>query len=115
MSGVGKLSFTVWPTHAGAVNERGEEPMGDHDYERGQIFWSVNEQGRLVGHVTISVPRGTLDWTHIVYTHHPTKPGFIAASKLAQAFRLPDGGVIDLIDITDADVQPLQPDRVLHD
>jgi hypothetical protein len=113
--GDGTLSFVVWPTHAGAVNERGEEPMGDRDYERGQIFWSLNEQGRLVGHVRISVPSGPLDWTHIIYTHHPTKPGFITAQKLGQPFRLPDGGSIDLIDITDEDVKPLNPDKVLHD
>lgn len=113
--GDGTLAFTVWPTHAGAVNERGEEPMGSPLYERGQIGWSLNEQGRIVGHVRISVPPGTKDWTHIIYTHHPSQPGFITASKLAQPFRLPDGGTIELIDITDVDVQPLTPDKVLHD
>jgi hypothetical protein len=111
----GTLSFVVWPTHAGAVNDLGEEPMGHPDYQRGQIHWAVNEQGRLVGNVRISVPPGRRDWVHIVYTHHPTTPGFITASKLAQPFRLPDGGTIDLMDITDVDVQPLTPDKVLHD
>jgi hypothetical protein len=113
--GDGVLSMVVWPTYAGAVNERGEEPMGDPDYERGQIFWALNEQGRLVGHCRINVPRGALDWTHIIYTPHPTHPGFIAAQKLGQPFRLPDGGAIDMIDITDADVSVLNPDPVLHD
>jgi hypothetical protein len=113
--GDGTLAFVVWPTHAGAVNARGEEPMGHRDYERGQIFWSMNEQGRLVGRVRILVPPGNQDWTHIIYTHNPTKPGFITASKLAQPFQLPDGGTIELIDITDVDVQPLTPDKVLHD
>lgn len=114
-AGDGTLSFVVWPTHAGAVNEYGEEPIGDPDYERGQIFWGLNEQGRLVGHVEISVPRGTKDWTHIIYTHHPTTPGFITASKLAQPFRLPSGGTIKLLDITDEDVRPLNPEPVLRD
>ena len=114
-SGDGVLSFVVWPTHAGAVNERGDEPMGDPDYQRGQITWAVNEQGRLVGSVHISVPSGNTDWTHIIYTHNPTKPGFVTAQKLAHPLRLPEGGSIDLIDITDEDVQPFSPDKVLHD
>ena len=87
----GILSFTVWPTHAGAVNERGEELMGHPDYDRGQIHWNLNEQGTLVGHVHIKVPPGHLDWTHIIYTHHPTNPGCVTAQKLAQPLRLPDG------------------------
>jgi hypothetical protein len=111
----GVLSFVVWPTHAGVCNERGEEPISDPDYERGQITWSVNEQGRLVGEVRVRVPRGTLDWTHVLYTHHPSSPAIITAQKLAQPFRLPDGGTIQLLDITDADVAPLAPDPVLHD
>ena len=105
--------MVVWPTYAGAVNEAGEEPMGDRDYERGQIHWGLNEQGRIVGHTSISVPRGTKDWAHIIYTHHPTAPGFITAQKLAHPLRLPDGGTIDLLDITDDDV--LNPDKVFHD
>jgi len=114
--GDGTLSFVVWPTHAGAVNDHGEEPMGDPDYSRGQIYWSTNEQGRLVGHCRIRVPKGSKDWTHVIYTHNPTKPGFITAQKLARPFRLPDGGDIDLIDITDEDVGvAVPPDKVLHD
>jgi len=89
--------------------------MGDPDYGRGQIYWNVNEQGRLVGHAHISVPGGTLDWTHVVYTHTPTRPEVVTAQKLAHPFHLPDGGTIDLIDITDDDVKPLNPDPVLHD
>ena len=110
----GTLSFVVWPTHAGAVNERGEEPMGERDYERGQITWSLNEQGRLVGNVKILVPRGTAAWTHIIYCHNPTDPGFITAQKLAHPLRVPDGGTIDLIDITDGDIAVLTPEKI-HD
>jgi len=113
--GDGTLSFVVWPTYAGAVNERGEEPMGDRDYERGQITWELNEQGRLVGRTKINVPRGIGDWTHIIYCHNPTEVGFITAQKLAHPLHLPDGGCIDLIDITDGDVAVLAPDKVLHD
>ena len=113
--GDGVLTMVVWPTHAGAVNERGEEPMSDPDYQRGQITWELNEQGRIVGRVKINIPRGMLDWTHVIYTHHPTTPTFIVAQKLAQPMRLPDGGTIDLLDITDDDVKPFDPDPVLHD
>ena len=111
----GVLSFVVWPTHAGAVNALGQEPMGHADYSRGQIAWSVNEQGVLVGTVRICVPPGLQDWTHVIYTHTPTSPEFITAQKLAHPFHLPGGGTIDLIDITEQDVQPLTPDKVLHD
>ena len=111
----GTLSFVVWPTHAGAVNEDGVEPMGDPDYNRGQIFWECNEQGRLVGRAVIHVPGGPRQWTHIIYCHTPTTPGFVAAQKLAHPMRLPDGGTIDMIDITDEDVQTVSPNPVLHD
>jgi len=111
----GTLSFLVWPTYAGAVNENGEEPMGSPDYDRGQITWSMNEQGRLVGSTRINIPRGNLDWTHIIYCHNPSVAGFIVAQKLTHPIRLPDGGTIDLLDITDGDVSFLNPDQVLHD
>jgi hypothetical protein len=110
----GTLSFIVWPTHVGAVNEAGEEPMGHPDYDRGQITWALNEQGRLVGSAKINVPRGHRDWTHIIYCHNPIKPGFITAQKLHHPLRLPDGGTIDLIDITDGDVAVLNPEAI-HD
>ena len=110
----GTLSFVVWPTYAGAVNEFGEEPMGDPDYDRGQIVWSLNEQGRLVGSTRINVPRGSKDWTHVIYCHNPTEPGFIHAQKLAHPMRLPDGGTIDLLDITNGDIAVLDPE-VIHD
>jgi hypothetical protein len=113
--GDGTLSFVVWPTYVGAVNEAGEEPMFDRDYERGQITWELNEQGRLVGRARISVPRGPRDWTHVIYCHHPTNPGYITAQKLFHPMHLPDGGTIDMIDITDEDVAVLNPDKVLHD
>ena len=113
--GDGVLSMVVWPVYAGAVNEAGEEPMGERDYERGQITWALNEQDRIVGRAKISVPRGTKDWTHVIYTHHPTSPGFSTAQKLAHPMHLPDGGTIDLLDITDEDVRSLDPDPVFHD
>lgn len=111
--GDGTLGFIVWPTHCGAVNDRGEEPMGDPDYGRGQINWALNEQGRLVGRTRVNVPAG--DWTHLIYTHNPTQPGYITAQKLAHPLRMSAKGTIDLMDITDDDVAVLAPDKVLHD
>jgi hypothetical protein len=113
--GEGALGFVVWPTHAGAVNAAGEEPMFDLDYARGQISWAVNEQDRLVGSVRIKVPAGAADWTHIIYTHNPSQAGYLTAQKLAHPLRLPAGGTIDLIDITDQDVAIGAPDKILHD
>jgi hypothetical protein len=107
--------MVVWPTYAGAVNERGEEPMGDPDYARGPITWEVNEQGRLVGRCHICIPRGSVDWTHIIYCHNPSQPGFISAQKLVHPMRLPDGGAIDMLDITDEDIQLFSPEKVLRD
>jgi hypothetical protein len=112
-SNEGTLSFAVWPVYAGAVNEAGEEPMGDRDYQRGQIRWAMNEQGRLVGSTRIRVPHG--DWTHVLYCYNQTQPGFIAAQKLAHPLHLPDGGTIDMLDITDGDVLVVHADQVLHD
>jgi hypothetical protein len=111
----GELIAVVWPAYAGAVNDYGQEPMGDPDYDRGQIIWEMNEQGRICGRAKINIPRGARDWTHIIYAHHPTKPVFSTSQKLSHPFHLPDGGTIDLIDITDDDVRPLNPDKVLHD
>ena len=108
----GTLSFVVWPTHAGAVNEDGEEPMGDRDYDRGQITWSMNEQGRLVG--AANMCSSWDDWTHLIYCHNPTEPGFITAQKLAHPMVLPIGGTIDILDITDGDIAVLNPEYI-HD
>jgi hypothetical protein len=113
VAGIGKLGVTVWPTHAGAVDERGVEPLSHRDYQRGQIDWGKNEQGRIVGNVKIEVPPG--NWTHIVYSHHPSSPMFITAQKLSHPFNLPQGGAIRLLDITDEDVRPFSRDRALHD
>jgi hypothetical protein len=109
---VGVLSAVVWPTWAGSVNEHGEEPISDPDYQRSQISWGLNEQGRIVGYAKIHVPRGI--WTHIIYHHHPTRGGYITAQKLAHPLQLSSDGEIELIDITDEDVKPLNPDKVLH-
>ena len=113
MAGKGVFSVVIWPNHAGAVDERGEEPLSDPDYQRGQIGWGLNEQGRLVGHVRINVPRGT--WTHILYCHTPAQPNFITVQKLSHPFVFSSPGTIKLLDITDDDVRPFDPDRVLHD
>ncbi len=114
MAGDGTLTMVVWPTHVGAVNAKGEEPMSSAEYQRGQIKWSVNEQGKLVGNVRVLVPAG--EWTHVIYTHHPTTPGFITAQKLAHPLiTAGSGGEIGLLDITEEDVRPLAPDKVLHD
>ena len=106
--------MVVWPVYAGAVDAGGIEPMFDRDYERGQIFWGLNEQGRMVGRAKIIIPRGSRDWTHIIYCHNAFKPGYTWAQKLFHPMRLPDGGTIDLIDITDEDFGLMSPDKVLH-
>jgi hypothetical protein len=108
----GILSAVIWPNHAGAVNRFGDEPLSDPDYQRGQITWGMTAGGVLLGNCRILVPMGT--WTHIVYGHRPDR-GFTAAQKLSHPMTLSAAGVIDLDDITEADIRPLNPDRVLHD
>jgi hypothetical protein len=114
--GKGIFRAVVWPVYAGAVNAAGEEPMSHPDYERGVITWALNEQGRLVGNVRIKIPPGNRDWTHILYCHNQFKPNYSTAQKLHHPFRLPAGGSIELIDITDEDVKVRTNfDPVLHD
>jgi hypothetical protein len=111
--GNGELSFVVWPTHAGAVNAAGEEPMFGVEYKRGQITWELNEQGTLCGRTRIEVPAG--EWCWIIYCHNPLYPGFVTAKKLVHPLVLQEPGVIDLMDITEDEVKPLAPDPVLRD
>jgi hypothetical protein len=111
--GEGTLGFVVWPTHAGAVNSAGQEPMFTHDYYRGQIYWDVNEAGLIRGRATILVPAG--EWTWIIYCHNPYQPGYVSAQKLAHPLYLSEPGTIDLSEITEEEVNPLAPDPVLHD
>jgi len=111
--GDGVLSFTVWPTHAGAVRRNGDEPIFQADYRRGQIAWAVNGAGGLLGHTTIDVPAGEYHW--VIYCHDPYKPGYVTAQKLAHPLILDAPGTIDLTGITEAEVRPLNPDPVLHD
>jgi hypothetical protein len=111
--GEGVLGFIVWPTHAGAVNTSGEEPMFGIDYKRGQIYWAVNQHGVLRGRATICVPAG--EWQWIIYCHNPLEPGFITAQKLAHTLMLCEAGTIELSEITEDEVRPLNPDPVLHD
>jgi len=100
--GDGVLSFVVWPTHAGAVNRRGEEPMFGLDYQRGQITWEVNGDGQLRGRATITVPAGK--WCWIIYCHNAFRPGFVTAQKLAHPLILDEPGTIDLTQITEDEV-----------
>lgn len=111
--GEGTLSFVIWPAYAGAVNEHGNEPISNPDYQRGQIIWGITAQDQILGHTRIHLPAGT--WTHIVYTHHPSEPLVITASKLLHPIVLHEAGYLDITDITEEDVRPLQPDAVLHD
>lgn len=109
----GVLRAVVWPTHAGACNEFGEEPISDPDYQRGQLSWGLDESGALTGHCRILVPAGR--WCFVVYSHHPARPVIISAQKLSIPFDLPQASWIDLDGITEADVRPTAPDPVLHD
>lgn len=111
--GDGTLSFVVWPTHAGAVKSNGEEPMFGLEYQRGQIAWEMSEVGVLLGRATITVPAG--EWAWIIYCHNAFRPGFVTCSKLAHPLILPEPGTIDLAGISEDDVKPLNPDKVLHD
>jgi hypothetical protein len=111
--GVGTFSVVVWPTHAGAVNVKGEEPMLDLNYKRGQIYWATNEDGKIRGRAKIEVPAG--EWMWIIYTHNPLEPGFITAQKLAHPLVLFEPGNIELFEITEDEIKPMAPDPVLHD
>jgi hypothetical protein len=111
--GDGVLSFVVWPTYAGAVQDNGEEPMFGLDYQRGPITWALNDEGKMRGSATILVPAG--EWSWIIYCHNQFRPGFVTTRKLAHPLVLSEAGTIDLRDITEEEVKPLAPDPVLHD
>jgi hypothetical protein len=113
LPGDGILSAVIWPSHAGACDEQGNEPISNPDYQRGQLSWGLDESGRLTGHCRILVPAGT--WCFTIYSHHPTKPVIINAQKLSPPMILPKAGWIDLDNITEEDIRPLNPDPVLHD
>jgi hypothetical protein len=83
------------------------------EYKRGQIFWAVNESGQLRGHTTIEVPAG--EWTWIIYCYNQFKPGFVTCQKLAHPLVLHEPGTIDLHEITEDEIRPLNPDPVLRD
>lgn len=111
--GDGTLSFVVLPCYAGAVKTNGEEPMFGPDYQRGQIIWEINEQGRLLGRAVIDVPAG--EWGWVIYCHNQFRPGFVTTQKFAFPLVLHECGTITLSDITEDEVKPLNPDPVLHD
>lgn len=102
-----EITFTpvVWPTYAGALMSNGEEPMSNPNYTRGQLFWEVKNDV-IVGHCRILIPKG--EWEYIIYCHHPSEPKFVASQRLAHPLRIedPDGGWIDLDNITEKDVLP---------
>jgi len=111
--GDGTLSFVVWPAYVGACTETGEEPINHASYERGMIRWDVMPNDELVGRARVQIPAGT--WTHVLYCPHPTSPQVYSAQKLAHPLVLSGAGTIDMDCITEKDIQPLSPDRVLHD
>lgn len=115
MSGGGEITFTpiVWPTYAGALLADGSEPISDLNYIRGQINWQVNDVGLIVGRTTIAVPAG--EWCWIIYCHHPSMPQFSTVQKLTHPLRLIESGSIELDAITESDVRPLNPDKIVHD
>jgi hypothetical protein len=114
MGAIGTMEAIVWPTYAGAVNDRGDEPMFDIGYSRGQITWGLNDKGVIEGHTTIDVPPGT--WTHIIYCRNAFSPGFVTAQKLSHPLVIhPPDDHIDLFGINEDDIKPFTPDPVLHD
>jgi hypothetical protein len=108
----GILSAIVWPTHVGAVNADGIEPMHDHDYRRGQIRWGRTIPGNIIGRATVLVPAG--EWTHIVYCYHPTKPVIVQTQKLAHPLVLAAAGDITLDGIGFDDVCPTPGSLAIH-
>jgi len=110
----GAFGVVVWPAYIGVVTSAGVEPEFGWDYNRGQIRWSVCD-GEVIGEASVEVPGSVLDYTHVIYTHHPTKMPYWTVQKFSHPFHLPQGGTIRLSRITERDVTPLRPDPVLHD
>lgn len=77
----GEIEFglVVWPTYAGLARADGSEIMSDPDYSRGQIHWETIGD-TITGHAAVMVPDG--EYTHIIYTHHPTEAKILSAQKL---------------------------------
>lgn len=110
--GRGILTAVVWPTHIGVVGPDGVEPVGDPEYQRGQITWAVVDDV-LEGMGLVETPAG--EWTHVVYGHHPVQGEICNVQKFAHPFVFHEPGIITLAKITEHDIRPLDPDPVIRD
>ena len=85
--------------------DSGFEPLSDPQYQRGQITWERREDGVIVGHARILVPKGL--YPKVVYAHHPTTALVYSTQHLAHAFDFRVDGFVDLEEITQQDFSPI--------
>lgn len=85
LAALGTLHAAVWPVYVGVQDVWAVEPWGYADYERAQILWE-NAGENLYGRTMreILVPAG--EFTHLVFTHHPSSPLYCAITPLAHPF-----------------------------
>ena len=107
MANEGFLGAVIWPTYVGALTILGAEPDGD--YQRGQITWSTNGDGKVRGRARILVPKGF--YTHLAYYHHPNGPLMVGHQVIDHPFDFKVDGVIDLEEITETDFTQLPTPR----
>lgn len=81
------------------------EPVGDPDYQRGQITWNL-ENGEIVGRAFIVVPAGT--YTHQAYFYGPTGACMSGKMQLSQPITVPSTGYIEVYPITNPSMRLLQ-------
>jgi hypothetical protein len=101
MPGEGVLKFDVWPTFlgvAGQINgsDTVREPFGVPNYERGQIDWSANAAGEVVGKARVCLPAG-------VYTHYVFWAGPQQLSSVMGMTKLDEPVVFDRPGFLDVD------------
>jgi hypothetical protein len=109
LGGVGTLAMTVWPVYIGVCNaDLGlppfllPEPIGDPNYQRGQITWE-HRNGQIVGRARIHCPPGV--YTHFVYFHHPTENRISGLTKMPHPVRFTEPtNILDVDPIVNTDL-----------
>lgn len=105
----GILAAVVWPAYVGVLDRSGHEPASDPDYERGQIFWTIEPGDEIHGRATLLVPKGY--YTHLVYFHHPTIKLEVGRQILSQPYDFKVPGGITVEHITKEDFTQLPTNR----
>lgn len=107
----GVLGALVWPTYVGvASDDPGPGPVPEHEpyedvnYSRGQIWWTAQPDGEIVGSAQVFAPKGVYTW--FVFCHGPIRHMMMGATKLDQPIVFDRAGLIDVEPIQNVSYLP---------